>query len=381
AEQNGERLRLAPGKAIQVELVSEVPVAAFGELPQYAVYQLDSAAHRWVYHRIDLAEWLDAPAAGLPADHPYYALNELEERYERDLESLTADNPLPTAPVPPTRASGNRPTIELNFLTEDLALAPDSDLSAEDLQRLHQNAIWEILPESGEVDERAFNVTWEQVRLRALTGQRYELTLMHALNEETLIVRPVLLGDDYNRALAAYESEKAAYDSAIAEREALLAYQRENLRDEYQANRARLMAALQQLPEDGPQPRRKLVHRFVINAFGYWSCAIPHTLDTPMVPVNYTDEAGHTFEDQIAYMVPKGQNTLLRFVATPGAKLALTLNDPYLLWVVDEDARIAYTHSQEIQPSTATESYQDLVLVRGPNPMDTEADVRELLSF
>lgn len=381
AEQEGQRLRLAPGKAIQVELVSEVPVRDFISLPQYSVYQLDTAAHQWVYQRVDLAEWLDAPPSGLTPDHPAYALNQLHDRQQGRLTDLLKQYPRPEPPVRPEAASGNYPTLELNFLTGDLELAPDSELSAEDLARLDNNAIWEILPESGEVDTRAFNVTWEQVRLRGMTNNRYELTLIHSQNQERLIVRPVLLGNDYQRALQRYQQAQAEYETALPEWETTVEAVREQLQTRFEQEKAALRDSLSRTGQDEQPLLRRLVHRFVIHEFGYWTCALPHTLDAPSVEVTYTDTEGESFNNLTAYLVPKNQNTLLRFVAAPGAELALAPESLYLLWVVDEGKQIAYTRQSGRLAGNAGDERRELVLRRGPARLQSEADVRELLSF
>lgn len=176
AEQNGKRLQLAPGKFIQVELISEVSVNDYFTLPSYYVYQLDTAARSWFYRNVDMLQFVegeDWPDGNTDSPQALWKgqLAQLETEYQQSLQELQVAYPLPAAPLMPTQAKGDRPTLELDFLNGDIALDAGSDLQAEDLAYLHKGTIWEITPESPPVDPRAFKVTWESVRLRRLNGQ------------------------------------------------------------------------------------------------------------------------------------------------------------------------------------------------------------------
>ncbi|RME97595.1 MAG: hypothetical protein D6772_10205, partial [Bacteroidetes bacterium] len=210
AMQNGKRVQLAPDKAIQVELLSNIYTSDFFTPPTYYVYQLDTVARNWSFRNIDIMEFVDnEDLPGLDASSPEWQwrrqLAELDADYEQAVLALLDSYPLPSAPIAPHQADGSRPTLELDFHNGQIELDPDSELSQLDLQRLHAGTIWEILPESPAVDPNAFKVNWERVALRNLDGRRYELSLIHTHNRETLIVQPVLMGADYAAAEADYQ--------------------------------------------------------------------------------------------------------------------------------------------------------------------------------
>ncbi|PSR11272.1 MAG: hypothetical protein C7N36_17365, partial [Bacteroidetes bacterium] len=355
AEQNGKRLELAPGKAIQVELISEVPVQNYFTLPKYYVYQLDTAARTWVYRNVDMLQFVnDENWLGEGENNPerlwQQKLTQLETDFQQALQNLQLQYPLPFAPLEPTPAKGNRPTLELDFLSGEITLDPASDLQPADLAFLHPGTIWEITPESPAVDPRAFNVTWESVRLRRLNSQRFELTLIHSKNEEKLIVTPVLLGADYQRALASYQEEKQAYDAAVAARESSVAASRDTLQARFTQGKAALQAELsEELLGRPEQLTRKVVNRFVVNAFGVWNCAQPVTAPQTVQGVNYTDEKGNTIENVTAYVVNAKQNTIYRYLAASGASLGIEPATNNLLWIVDKDGGIAITRLEQLQ--------------------------------
>lgn len=382
AEKNGRRLSLAPGKAVQVELRSEVTVSDYFTLPNYYVYLLDTVNRTWEYQNIDILqfaedeEW-EPGATDSPQRRWQQELRWLEADYDLALQELQQNNPVPAAPIAPRQATGNRPTLELDFINGGLPLDPSSDLQADDLNYLHAGTIWEILPESPEVDPRAFRVEWEQVKLRRLNAQQFELTLQHRANEETLLVAPVLLGEDYQRALNKYEQEQAAYEAQVAVRERQISEERDSIQAMFTARKAELQATLSDQLNSRPGPlRRKVINRFVVTTFGIWNCARPTTAPETVTGVNYVLDNGEAIENTTAYVVNEAQNTIFRYLASSTAPVGIMPAADNLLWIVDEQGGISVAHLD--QPFGEG---SDLVLETVSPPVQNRADLREALSF
>lgn len=382
AEQDGRRLRLAPGKAVQVELRSEVTVDNYFMLPNYYVYLLDTVNRTWEYQNIDILQFAEEEewepgASATPQRRWQQELRLLEADYESALQELQANNPVPAAPTSPRQATGNRPTLELDFVNGDLPLDPASDLQVDDLTYLHAGTIWEILPESPKVDPRAFQVEWEQVRLRRLDAQQFELTLQHSANEETLLVAPVLLGADYQRALQQYEQEKAAYDAQVAVRQRQIAEASDKLQATFTERKLALQETLSQELQNRPGPlRREVINRFVVTAFGVWNCARPTVAPATVTGVKYVLESGQAIENTTAYVVNEEQNTIFRYLASSTAPVGITPAADNLLWIVSETGGISIARLD--QPF---EEGADLVLETVTPPVQNRKELRDALSF
>ncbi len=382
AEQNGQRVQLAPGKTIQVELVSEVKLKDYFSLPTYYVYQMDTVERRWVYRNIDMVQFVDDDEQWLSSEE-HSAQGLLQERtqaleleYREALAALQATVPVPPAPIKPSQASGERPTFELDFAAGELPLDPGSEVSDEDIQRLHEGTIWEILPESPEVDPRAFQVNWERVRLRQLQEDRYEIMFIHPDNQETLIARPVLLGEDYAQAMEAYDYEKTVYDAAVQAREEQLSERVEFLQQTYADRRAALQEQIQAEIDQNPEwLRRKIISRFVVNEFGYWNCAQPTPIPSQEMTVSYRDGEGNALENRTAFVINKEYNTLYRFHAVDDGQLTLIPGSENLVWVVDETGHIA------LAKLSAEEETSTIVLERIDETIDSEQTLRNLLQL
>ena len=215
------------------------------------------------------------------------------------------------------------------------------------------------------------------MRLRRLNSQRFELTLIHSKNEEKLIVTPVLLGADYQRALASYQEEKTAYDAAVATRESSVAASRDTLQARFTQRKTALQAELsEELLGRPDQLTRKIVNRFVVNALGVWNCAQPITAPQTVQGVNYLDEKGNTIENVTAYVVNKKQNTIYRYLAASGAPLGIEPATNNLLWIVDEDGGIAITRLEQLQDGGSK-----IILETVTPPVTSRATLRKTLSF
>lgn len=382
AEQNGERLSLAPGKSIQVELISEVKVDDYFSLPKYKVYQLDTANKTWQYRNIDMLQFVEedqwsSNGISSPQQQWQQQLLKLNESYQQALADLQVQHPIPTAPIKPTQAKGKRPTLELDFQNGTLALDPLSQLQQEDIDRLHNGTIWEITADSPEVDPRAFNVTWESVRLKRLNKQRYELTLVHAKNEETLIVEPVLLGGDYEAAVNNYQADLQKYNQDVVLREQEIEYRRANLQDEFDQRRKDLQTSFEnKLHDQSTQLRRKIINRFVVNEFGTWACGNTQlNKDEGQASISFVDQDGQAFKQATAYVVNDQQNTLYRFASNKKVNAPLNSNGQNLIWIVDQAGNISISHVAKANADGTIE------LRAIQESIESEEQLRKVLSF
>ncbi|MEM1215918.1 MAG: hypothetical protein AAGJ82_09555 [Bacteroidota bacterium] len=383
AEKNGERLSLAPGKALQVELVSEVTVDNYFSLPNYFVYQLDTINRTWRYRNVDMMQfveedhWTDEED-NTPAGRWRKAQAQLDVDYQQALQDLQLSDPLPAAPIAPTKADGNSVTFELDFQNGDLAIDSASELQAQDLDFLHEGTIWEIAPESQAINLNALRVNWESVRLKKLANQRYELVLVHPENEETLIVAPVLLGEKFTAAKRTYEAEKAAYDAAVQAREDRLADSRMAIRQTFDQRKADLQNSLAtDLQSDAGPLKRKIINRFVVGEFGIYNCAQPIDAPRTVTGMRYRTTTGDELENVTAYVVNPAQNTIYRYLANEAAPLGVPTDErDNILWIVDKEGNISRTTLPGQQDGDA-----EIALEKVAPPVQSAKELRRVLSL
>lgn len=388
AEHNGRRVHLARNKQIQVQFAGSTVVTTSGVMPQLHVYRLDTAARRWEYYSPDQVQSDDASALMADAETARRWQERFEaaaQHYQQQRQALEATVPVPAAPTRPKAVAGKQTTLELDFLDE-LQLAEGSNVGPDELKRLSDGGVWEITPDSPPVDERAFSVTWEQVRLRRLENDRYELTLIHPQNQERLIVRPALLGADYDKAMARYETELAAYEKALATREVRLANERQQLDAQYAATQAELQQEFNRfINEQDADTRRSLMtrrvqHQFSISQLGIYNCARPVQSELLRLQAHYVDDEGKEIEGRTAYVVNKSQNTVYRYLAADGAELSLNPQTDNLLWIVGTDGRVAVADPAQLRQLTPGQEATIRVRRYDDAPRD-EASLRRMLQF
>lgn len=405
AEKEGQRVQLAPGKNIDVELVSEIILSSFNLSvpPRYHVYQLDTFSREWLYQDVDRIQFIEDEI--LDENDPLRQhKEELLARYDaiesaaaEEARSIEATIPKPVEPLRPQRADSGRPTLELSFLDGSLDVEDSrggevrSELAK--LQQMYDGVIWQISPSSPAVDERAFQVNWQSVRIRPVNNRDYELTLIHPQNQATLIVSPVLTGSDYERALQRYEAEYRDYEAAKAAREAQLREQKEALNQKveqqkdialkaYDDKLADLRAGGQEFGEATRYLiRRKVVNRFKATGFGFWNCDRLAPPAEERIQASFRDQHGNFYRSHTAYLADRSQNTVYRFYATDQTLLQFDPDSENLLWIVTDDHKIALISPEDFRKASVNKSSYTLPLKLIDKEIRTEEDVRAILPF
>ncbi|MEN0004416.1 MAG: hypothetical protein AAF798_09740 [Bacteroidota bacterium] len=389
AEQNGQRVRMAPGKSIDVELVATINVPNLNIPPKYNIYKLDTEARNWEYQDIDRIQLLDETV--LEESDPLYeakqtylsTLAQIEQRIEEALgtQEMTAE---PEAPRAPQAYDKNYPTLELDFLESVLQGNQQALLQ---LKEQYGDVIWQIAPSSPAYDERAFEVVWQSASLEPLQNDEFKLTLMHEDTQVPLHVRPVLMGAEYEQAMALHQDQLAAYEKELAAWNARLAEQRTALEATMQAERKAAKetydAAIASINNQTADARfqRKIVNRFQAKSFGIWNCDRPIAPDYQEVEATFSDNTGKAFNQKTGYLVDKKKNTIFRFLATDGATVPFDANSENMLWVVTDDNQIAIYKPEAFKRINQKKGSHNFELQRIDRKVEDEQDIREMLEF
>jgi hypothetical protein len=258
------------------------------------------------------------------------------------------------------QASGDRPTLELNFLDGSVQVEDSRNGQVQSelaqLQQMYQNVIWQISEDSPVYDSRAFGVEWESVSIRPINNRDYELTLIHPKNQVTLIVSPVLMGEDYQNALNRYSEELTTYQKTMADREARLSEERtvivETAEQEKQAAIARYdetIAGEESTRDLQHLVRSKVMNRFKADKLGVWNCARPVPAAAQPLKAKYKDQYGNTYQKHKMYLVDKSKNTVYQFYSGSEVVEGLNRNADNLIWVVTPDDEIAVLRPAQLR--------------------------------
>lgn len=410
AEQNGQRVHLAPEAEIEVELRSEINMRP-GEKPRYNIYRLDEEQRNWVYLAPDQIELLEAdtglmdiagegtePQAELQQKLAKIAAEEAQE-YAR----IEASVPKPDAPLKPEKAGEEAITFEFDFGT--LSGAPRLDNQEElkhhqaatkvaELRRQYEGVVWQLKAGQEHHAEALANVTWneEQSQLRQLNEQDYQLTLTSGTRKLELIVQPVLLGQDYEAALSTFNAAFAGYQQEMARREAQLAEKRQALEKRiaeqkalanahYQEKIDRLRAQGRNDEATAMLIRRKILNRFSITEMGIWNCDRPLPPWAVSLNANFVDQARHDISGQPAFLVSKSRNTVVRFFAGPGSQVNFSHDEDHLMWLVTKENKLAVFEPEQFKAIDQTRGDYTFVMKVVDAEMQSEEDVREVLGF
>ena len=417
AEQDGRKINVAPGKEIDVELVSEmrIPAAERAQVPSFNVYQLDTEARNWVYHAKDAIEVVDEvedPAATEPAEEAarkhQESLADLRQQELREIQGIEAEIPLPVAPVRPERATSDDVfDFDFNDLSASVTADPDrtpnelqAALAAEEqrlreLRQQYAGTLWQISPNSPDYQQQqraADNINWEDMQLRRLNNRDYELTLISGETQLKMIINPVLSGADYDRAIQEFNQQFEVYQQAVTAREAQLADARARLREFYEAERQQAelayreeIAALRSRGLDREASEkmitRKIINRFRASSFGIWNCDRPLPPFVARVKGDFKDDDNHEYDSHTAFLVNQNRNTVARFHARPGAPVSFETQSDNLMWLVTPDNKIALFRPEKFRKINRKKGDYTFVLNVIDKAIQSEEDVRRILEF
>lgn len=386
AEQNGQRVYMAPGKVIAVEFESEMQLASTNNFPEFYVYYLDSAARTWVNRGLGNTQLLGETR---PAEtDPGYAykmklyedIAAIDASAAQELAQLEVAMQAPIPPMKPERNDPNQPTIELDFLE---GAVPET--ASGDQAKMYQGTIWQISPRSPAYDQRAFGVTWQSARLRQLEGSDYELLLSHGQSSLRLLVNPVLTGSAYEQAMEAYRKAYAEYERAYRQWEERMNKERLAIRHKQEKSKetARKLCEKEMAGAGvaaSPILRVKLRHRMEINQLGLWSIAHPLPSTPTVAAGRITDQHDNAYNRRIAYVVNPELNTLHQ-ILIGGGNNRVPLSPGSMLWAVSPDGKIAVLRPKALQQAFSKVTSAKLVMELQEQQPATEEELRRLLQL
>ncbi len=418
AEQDGKRLNMAPGKSIDVELVSNVALED-GEVPNFNIYYLDTEQRNWVYEGLDQIKRIDEEETSASAllseeEEMTEEFNEtmaaIETRQQQQLAAIERELPVLVEPNRPQRANGSSQVFELNFEEDEIDYGekvPGSneeilrlaDEQIRELRRQYANTMWQFSPNNTTENKSAVSQnTWDGMSLKFINGQDYEMTLASGDNSISFIVNPVLVGKDYDRALEQFNSQFSEYEKELNERKSFMsgklaelqAIADEDRRIAELAHEEKMTAYL----EKGLNHRAtdelikaKIMNSFTATRLGTWNCDRPIPPGTFAVKGSFKGSDEAEYHQNIAYLVNKNRNTVSRFYTKEGARLDINIGSENLLWLVTNDNKIAIHPPEDFKQlkgkrKSMNERFDHtFVMNLVDQPVDTEEDIRKILDF
>ncbi|MFK7806365.1 MAG: hypothetical protein AB8F74_01065 [Saprospiraceae bacterium] len=419
AEQNGERLSMAPGKAIDVELVSNV-ITENGEVPNFNIYYLDQDKRNWVYEGLDKINRIDEPiadASDLLSEEEVIEqdykneLAKIESKTQQKLASIERELPSLVKPYQPQKANGSGQVFDFSFGQDQIdygTKVPGSEeeqlrLADEQIRKLRKqyaNTMWQFSPNNEAVSETVIkNNEWEDMEMKFIGGRDYELTLIDGDKRVKVLINPVLIGQDYNKALASFNEEMKGYQAQLEERKSFMATKLSELRaaaaEEERIAQLAFEDKVAAYREKGLAHRAtdeiiyaKVMNNFTATRLGIWNCDRPLPIGMLAINGSFKGSKDQEYHQNIAYVVNKSQNTISRFFTREGCKMDLRGNSEILIWLLTEDNKLAVhppEKFEEVKKKKKTGS-QDrfahtFVMDVVDQPLDSEEDIRKVLDF
>ena len=402
AEQNGIRLNVAPGKEINVELVSEisVPASERGKTPDFNIYKLDEENRNWVYKGKDDIELIEENMSELfdeddPAAELQESLAEIDQKASAEMAIIESSVEKPLTPIRPERANGSDYVFNFDFTDEQVSSSQVEGTVHEEINQLRKqyaNTLWQVAPGNTDFNEEMVSqIAWEDMKLEQVNNRDYELTLINPNREIKVIVNPVLNSQDYDAAMEQFNKDFAVYQQKINEREEVLKAQKEELEAKIalqkqlaQKNYEERLAVYKENGRDDLATdlmiTKKVINRFAASSLGTWNCDRPLPPAVYMVKGDFIDDKSTKYDKEMAYMVDKNKNTVYRFYANDKAKVLYNKYSENLLWIVTRENKLAVFPPEKFKELEEKEKYT-FVMDVNDEAIASEEDVRKILQF
>jgi hypothetical protein len=422
AEQNGQPLKMALDKSIEVELVSNVNLNANGQVPNFNIYYLDTEKRNWVYKGIDKINRLDEPIENASAflseeeqleNKFQQTITQIQSKPQSQLAAIERALPALLPPAKPQKANGNSEVFDFAFEEDQIDYGTrvpgtieeslrEADEQVRNLRKQYANTMWQFSPNNNNITtaqkQAIKSVEWKDMSLKFAGGQDYELTLTGENNKLTFLINPVLTGANYENALAEFNAQQRIYEKEITERKTFLEAKKAELKAaadeeeslanmEYEEKVAAYRANGMAHRATDEVIKAKIVNQFSITQLGVWNCDRPLPLGMLALNGNFKGSTNEEYHQNIAYLVDKDRNTLVRFFTKEDARMDITLGSKNLLWLITKDNKLAvcppehFTALKQNRTSTTDRIKHTFVLDLVDKPIDSEEDIRKILEL
>ncbi len=389
--QNGQVVNLAPGKAIDIELISSIRLPRVNASPpKFNIYHLNTQKREWVYSSPDqlrileeLSATTNGPLQKIKAELKI-SLQQIEQKRDVALLALNRKYPIPETPEKPIRG-GSGTTFFLNDFLPGATVSDEAQNKINELSNgANGNILTELAPNSAPFDPGFINIDRAIVSLDE--EGYFKLELLKDNDSSIIRLRPVLNGNVYNNAMEKYEAAYQRYEQALDDRKAQIqtgldsinvAYQREveATQEAFNDKVAGLVEEGVINPEDKIQ--YKVLNKFKVNAFGIWNCDRPIKKSAESVKVRLLNQNGKRIVNKTAFLVDQSTNTIYKYLATGKTPIRYNESSKLLLWVVEENNKIAISKLN----GQLLNQKNELVLRTSNQSVRDERDVRKLLYF
>ena len=414
ANQNGEKLALASDKSLDIALKSNIT----SDEQQYNIYELDANTKKWTYRTSDRIERLmNTKVVKEDKNEMSQKQVEIDSSFTVDTENTkgkkqylalqkeitTYEN---TAPLIPQKPSGKEFVFDINFdgLKYNNNSPKGIGRSLKDKQddvndvkkKLYQGTMWKLSNSTEKLPADYGQTQWEDVDISDNGNNAFVLTLKKEDKLIKLNVAPVLIGKNYEKAMAEYKARFDEYEAKLKEKQDKLANLRSNFEAEQKVEREMASKSAKEkaayYTANGHQSlateeliKEQVINHFKVATLGLWNCDRPLPEDMLGIKANFKVRKDVTLDNQLAFMASKTRNTVYSFYTHRDVTMVFNPNDEYTIWIVTEENKLAIVKPDEFlamkKMNIKANQQYNFNMTLSPKPLNSEAEIRAALNI
>ena len=254
----------------------EVNISTKNDSPGHNIYYLDTVQKKWVNQGTSVITNLGI------ADHAGKTV------------ATPVINVVEVVPVMPEKANGSSPVIRIE-------VDPSSFREFAD----YNNVCFQVDEKATPYNTKDTSEEWNNIELiKRNKDGKYTVKFSNARKSVSYVVKPVFNGQDYQKALQAFEEKQAAYKRKLEER----AKKAKAERAAYIKDSLEMKAMEKRNARTG---NSRIYRSVTVNRFGTWNCDKSLILNYVFLRATFKDEQGNVLELKHIKVLLKAVNGLL----------------------------------------------------------------------
>lgn len=387
AEKDGKALSINPKKGMEISF-SGMEMSGNDKVKpnSLGIYQLDVNQEKWNYKGQSNASFktvnqpLDRGAMKQQIESEYESsLAALEQKLQADLRLIESGSQVATLPQKPKRYDPNVVVFDLDF---------NFETSSENAN--YQNLKWQPIG-----DEKTLNmlssIEWfeDEIKLSEGTDGLFSISFDNGEISAEVEAIPVLSGDEFQAAIAAYETKvqeiKTAQENSNKDKDAAIEKLKQQFETDKNAEAAKKQERLAKLNTSNNASQqiveRAVAHVFTIHQLGIWNCDKVTAAKIKKTKVTCTSNSGKTYEETTLFVADLNRNSLTKYYLGKFAEINIDPSSKNQIWLITSEGKLAVAYPNKLKNNIFSQPSNEIILQPIDRNITSEKDVYGILQL
>lgn len=382
AYQNGNQVKIAPKKTIEIEMASSY------KGNEYNLYKLDTIKNNWsclgkdrvlvgAIKPVDPIREVEVVDIKKTPEYKTIETKKVQLKNEKEVQ-MAALKVTVEEPKKPNQVKKGKYTFNIEVDANEFP-----ELS------VYKGLLFEVGDENTNFNKSMYDITWDEASIKEgnKTNENYNLTLKKGLKKYDLVVYPVFEGSNYEKAVLVYKEKfnkyKVTLDKRIAEEKRVEEVYLAKLA-KFDLEQKELVRKMKEKEADNfkqMDTNEKVKRMFAINSFGVFNSDCPSSYPKGVLcTANLKNESKKNLRCYDVYLVDKNKNGLFTYSRNPITSFSFNPESKNLLWTV-EDGVLYWLKPEQFNSINSSVGSKDLIMNKVDQKFTSVDELKVFFNF